>query len=48
MKEDKAMHPAQWCKKMMDEADDGEVAYAYHKLWEMWKERCGTGEPCNQ
>lgn len=33
------MNPSEWCKKMMDEAKDGEEAMAYFELMSMWKSR---------
>lgn len=33
------MTPSEWCKKMMDEAKDGEEAMAYFELMNMWRER---------
>lgn len=31
--------PAEWCKRMQDEAETGEEAYNYYKLTEMWMGR---------
>lgn len=31
--------PHEWCARMRDTAADGETAYHYHQLYEMWKER---------
>lgn len=33
------MSPSAWCKKMMDEATNGEDAYNYHQMMEMWQSR---------
>ena len=33
------MNPSEWCKKMMDEAKDGDEAMAYFELMNMWIER---------
>ncbi|UGO52707.1 hypothetical protein OPT79_76 [Klebsiella phage vB_KpnD_Opt-79] len=33
------MKPSEWCKKMMDEAKDGEEAMTYFELMNMWRER---------
>lgn len=35
-----------WCIKMRDNAPDGETAYHYHQLAQMWKQR--EGGPCNE
>lgn len=37
----KDQSPSEWCKKMMDEARDGDEAMAYFELMNMWKEREG-------
>ncbi|AGC35360.1 hypothetical protein JLA_30 [Enterobacteria phage phiJLA23] len=31
--------PSEWCKKMMDEAKDGDEVMAYFELMNMWRER---------
>lgn len=31
--------PADWCKRMQDEAKTGEEAMAYYELAKMWMER---------
>lgn len=31
--------PAEWCKRMQDEAKTGEEAMAYYDLAQMWMER---------
>lgn len=33
------MKMSEWCKKKMEEAKDGEEAYHYHQLMEMWLQR---------
>lgn len=33
------MKLSEWCKQKMEEAKDGEEAYAYHQLMEMWQRR---------
>lgn len=35
------MKLSEWCKKKMEEAKDGEEAYHYHQLMEMWLQREG-------
>ncbi|ATE86124.1 hypothetical protein Sd1_gp58 [Shigella phage Sd1] len=35
----KEQSPYEWCKKMMDEAKDGDEAMAYFELMNMWRER---------
>lgn len=37
----KEQSPAEWCKKMMDEAKDGDEAMAYFELMNILKEREG-------
>ncbi len=32
-------NPATWCRRMMEEAPDGETSYHYHQLHEMWSKR---------
>lgn len=39
--EEKLTNPSEWCKKMMDEAKDGDEAMAYFELMNMWREREG-------
>ena len=34
----KGQTPSEWCKKMMDEAQDGDEAMAYFELMNIWKE----------
>ena len=29
----------EWCERKRDEANDGETAYHYHQLAEMWRNR---------
>ena len=36
------MKLSEWCKKKMEEAKDGEEAYHYHQLMEMWLQREGN------
>lgn len=31
--------PAEWCKRMQDNAKTGEEAMAYYELAKIWKER---------
>lgn len=31
--------PAEWCKRMQDEAKTGEEAMAYYELMNLWKKR---------
>ena len=31
-----------WCERKRDEAKDGETAYHYHQLAEMWRSRLGS------
>ena len=31
-----------WCERKRDEAKDGETAYHYHQLAEMWRYRLGS------
>lgn len=31
--------PSQWCERMRDNAKDGEEAYHYHQLAELYKKR---------
>lgn len=33
------MNPSEWCKKMMDEAKDGDEAMDYFELMNIWSER---------
>ena len=33
------MKLSEWCKRKMEEAKDGDEAYAYHQLMEMWQRR---------
>lgn len=33
------MKLSEWCKQKMEDAKDGEEAYAYHQLMEMWQRR---------
>ena len=33
------MKNSEWCEKMKDNARDGEEAYHYYQLAEMWKKR---------
>lgn len=37
--------PSAWCKRMMDNAKDGEEAMQYFELMNMWKER--EGKQCS-
>lgn len=37
----KEQSPSEWCKKMIDEAKDGDEAMAYFELMNIWKEREG-------
>jgi len=37
----KEQSPSEWCKKMMDEAKNGDEAMAYFELMNMWKSREG-------
>ncbi len=32
----------EWCERKRDEAKDGETAYHYHQLAEMWRSRCDS------
>lgn len=32
-------NPSEWCKKMMDEAKDGDEAMNYFELMNVWRER---------
>lgn len=36
------MKMSEWCKKKMEDAKDGEEAYHYHQLMEMWLQREGS------
>ena len=36
------MKLSEWCKQKMESAKDGEEAYAYHQLMEMWLSREGN------
>lgn len=36
------MKLSEWCKQKMESAKDGEEAYAYHQMMEMWKSREGS------
>lgn len=36
------LKPSEWCEKKSDEATDGESAYNYFQLAEMWKKREGS------
>lgn len=39
--------PSQWAKRMMDDANTGEVAMMYFELMKLWKEReekCGLNK----
>lgn len=39
-------NPIAWCERKRDEAKDGETAYHYHQMAEMWKDReVNTGKP---
>lgn len=39
-------NPVEWCERKRDEAPDGEVAYHYHQMAEVWKSMEGnTGKP---
>lgn len=31
--------PSQWAKRMMEEAENGEIAMMYFELMNLWKER---------
>lgn len=31
-----------WCERKRDDAKDGETAYHYHQLAEMWRSRLGS------
>lgn len=33
--------PVQWCERMQREARDGDTAYHYYQLAEMWRGRHG-------
>ena len=35
------MKTSEWCKKKMESAKDGDEAYAYHQMMEMWLSREG-------
>ena len=35
-------NPMEWCERKRDEAKDGETAYHYHQLAEMWRSRLGS------
>lgn len=35
------MKLSEWCKQKMESAKDGDEAYAYHQLMEMWLSREG-------
>lgn len=37
-------NPVEWCEKMRDNAPDGEDAYAYHQLAELWEKRVNDDE----
>lgn len=32
----------EWCERKRDEAKDGETAYHYHQLAEIWRSRLGS------
>ena len=36
------MKLSEWCKRKMESAKDGDEAYAYHQLMEMWLSREGS------
>lgn len=36
------MKMSEWCKKKMEDAKDGDEAYAYHQMMEMWISREGS------
>lgn len=36
------MKLSEWCKQKMESAKDGEEAYAYHQMMEMWLSREGS------
>lgn len=36
------MKLSEWCKQKMESAKDGDEAYAYHQMMEMWKSREGS------
>ena len=36
------MKMSEWCKQKMESAKDGDEAYAYHQLMEMWLSREGS------
>ncbi|MGL5564165.1 MAG: hypothetical protein ACRDC4_00345 [Plesiomonas sp.] len=36
---DNQFNPIEWCQRMMDNAQDGDEAYTYYQLLEMWKQR---------
>ena len=31
--------PGDWCREMQDKAKDGEAAYNYHRMAELWDKR---------
>ena len=33
------MKPSEWAQHKKDEAKDGETAYRYHQMAELWRER---------
>lgn len=38
------MKLSEWCKQKMESAKDGDEAYAYHQMMEMWVSReCSSG-----
>lgn len=37
--------PVAWCKKMQEQAADGNDAYNYFRMMEMWKSRQENAEP---
>ena len=32
-------NPATWCRRMMEESPDGDTAYHYHQMYEIWIKR---------
>ena len=36
------MKLSEWCKQKMESAKDGDEAYAYHQMMEMWLSREGS------
>lgn len=35
----KAIKPSEWCRKMSEKAKDGNAAYDYYQMMQMWESR---------